>query len=178
MIEQIVKLIVEFWKFFQFWTVLDAEMIGFVRRLGQPHRDLSPGLNWHIPFRVEVPETVDARVSACICDPQTLRSVDGVSLLLRLKISYCVVDAQKYFLNVCDPGNNLQDVASGELGALVRHLPAQATYDGDALKDVTKRIRSQGRKWGLKIFDVEFVDYAPTRCLRLVNSTFTSSGQV
>lgn len=177
MIEQIVKLIVEFWKFFQFWAVLDAEHLGFIRRLGVPHRDMSPGLNWHWPLRFETPETVDARGSACMCDPQTLTTVDGAQVLLQLKISYCVVDAQRYFLKVFEPGNNLQDVAAGELGALVRDLPAKAVFDGTLVKFVTTKIKRKGTSWGLEVSDVELTTYCKTRTYRLVNSNYASAGQ-
>lgn len=177
MIEQAIKFLVQFWRFFQFWAVLDAEFLGFVRRLGVPRRDMAPGLNWHWPCGIETPHVVDARVSACICDPQTLTTVDGKTLVVRLKVSYCVTNARKYELKVFEPGNNIQDVACGELGALVRDIPAADVFNGRALSVVAERVKRQGRKWGLRIFDVELVEYAQTRVFRLVNSTFSSTGQ-
>ncbi len=177
MIEQLVKLLIDFWSFFQFWTILNAEEIGFLRTLGKPGKDLHVGLNWHCPFKIQIPEKVDARASACICDPQSLRTADAIAVILRLKISYQVVDARRYFLNVFEPGNNIQDVASGELGALVRDLPAEAIWSGKLVKLASTRIKRQGTKWGLEVSDVELVDYAPARTYRLVNSNFTSAGQ-
>jgi regulator of protease activity HflC (stomatin/prohibitin superfamily) len=177
MIKQAIEILLQFWRFFQFWTVLDAEFLGFVRRLGVPHRDLTPGVNWHWPFGIETIHTVDGRAGACICDPQTLTTVDRKTLLLRLKVSYCVINARKYELKVFEAGSNIQDVASGELGALVRDVPAADLFNGKALAIVSKRVRLQGQRWGMRVFDVEFVDYAECPVWRVVNSNFSSSGQ-
>lgn len=176
MIDRLIGLFVDFAKFFKFWAVLNSEELGFIRTLGQPSKDMKVGLTLHWPFGIQVAEIVDARSSACICDPQSLTTADGATVLLQLKISYCVADARRYFLNVFEPGNNIQDVASGELGALVRDLPAAAVFDGSVVKLATTRIKRQGKKWGLQISDVELVQYARARTYRLVNSNFSAAG--
>lgn len=174
-IKQFVDLCVEFWRHFAFWSVLNQEDIGFIRRLGRMHRKMRPGWNWRWPF-IERAETVDARTSACICDPQSLRTADGVLLVLRLKVSYAVADARKYFLKVFEPGNNIQDVASGELAALVRNVTAEDLYTGKAVSHIAERVKAAGRRWGVRVFDVELVDCAPARTYRLVQTQITSQG--
>lgn len=176
MIAQLVAIVLEFWRFLAFWAVLDQENLGFIRRLGRPHRDMHAGLNWKCPI-LERAETEDARSYVYILDPCSLRSVDGKALVLRLSVTCRVINARKYFLTVCDGRTNVQDVAAGELGDVVAASEADDVLSGAVLPIVLQRTRKAARRWGMRIDDVKLVDAAETTSYRLWQSNFTSTGQ-
>lgn len=176
MIQQILAFLLDFWRFFACWAILDQEQLGFVRRLGRPHRKMKPGWNWKWPA-LEEAVIEDGRAYAYILDPQSLQTGDGRAVVLRLSVTCRVVDAQRYVLSVYDGRSNVQDVAAGELGDVVAASDLGEVLSGEILPEVSRRVRAVARKWGMRVDSVKFVDAAQTRSLRLWQSTFSSAGQ-
>jgi regulator of protease activity HflC (stomatin/prohibitin superfamily) len=176
MLAQLFSFIAQFWRLLLPWVVLDAEQVGFVRRLGVPHRTLKPGLTWKMPL-LEHAEVEDSRCYVYILDPQSLRTADGEQVVLRISVCTRVVDARKYFLEVYDGRSNVQDVACGELAEAVQGASADDVLSGAVLAPVLRRVRAQARRWGMRVDSVKFVDATRARSLRLWQSNFTSAGQ-
>lgn len=176
MIGQILQFLSEFWKQLMPGEVLDSEWVGFMRRLGVPVRKMHPGWNWKWPV-LETASQVDARAYSYMLDPQSLITKDGKEMVLRLMVKARVKDAQTYYLSVSDGLNNLQDVAAGELGAAVLDAEAEDVLTGKVLERVTKRVRAQGKRWGMVVESVQFVDASRAVSMRLWQSQFTSAGQ-
>jgi regulator of protease activity HflC (stomatin/prohibitin superfamily) len=175
-IKQILDFLLQWWHALRFWDVLDQERVGFIRRLGRAHRDMTAGINWRWPL-IESAVTFDGQEGTYVLDPQSLRTLDGVNLVLRLKVTCQIIDARAHQLNVYDALNNIQDVAAGECGEAVREASAADVYSGKVLKRIGARTRSQGKRWGMKVSEVQFLDCAPARSYRLWQSTFTAAGQ-
>jgi regulator of protease activity HflC (stomatin/prohibitin superfamily) len=178
MIQQILAFLVEFGRFFAFWAIRDKStgQLGFIQRLGRPHRAMKYGWNWKWPvFEDAVLE--DGRSYAYILDPQSLQTGDGKSVVLRLSVTCRITNLRRYVGSVYDGRSNVQDVAAGELGDVVAASDAGAVLCGEILPEVLKRVRAVAKKWGMRVDSVKFVDAAQTRSLRLWQSTFTSTGQ-
>jgi regulator of protease activity HflC (stomatin/prohibitin superfamily) len=166
----------QFWRQLLFWSVLDAEQVGFVRRLGVPNRTVSPGLVWKWPI-LESLESEDARDYSMVCDPQSLRTKDGIDVVLRTAVTFNVTDARKYLLNVCDGRANVQDLVSGELGWLVPRRSAKEVLGGTVMAELERRACKKAAKWGLHVSDVKFLDSVAAPSFRLWNNQINSSGQ-
>lgn len=175
-LSKLAELIVSAWRLFAFWAILDAEHLGFIRKLGRPARRMKPGLNWKWPV-LESPVTEDARAYAYILDPQSLQTGDGVALVLRLSVTVRVTNVKRYWMSVADGRSNVQDMAAGELGDVVASSDAVEVLSGEVLPTVLARVQKLARKWGMAVDSVKFVDAARTRSLRLWQSTFTAAGQ-
>jgi regulator of protease activity HflC (stomatin/prohibitin superfamily) len=175
-LSKLADLIAAAWRLVVFWAILDQEHLGFIRRLGRPHRKMRKGWNWKWPW-IEKPETEDGRAYAYILDPQSLQTGDGVALVLRLSVTCRIVNVRRYVMSVYDGRSNVQDVAAGELGDVVASSDAAQVLCGEVLPEVLRRVRRVARKWGMAVDSVKFVDAARTRSLRLWQSTFQSAGQ-
>lgn len=176
MIKQLLDFLLQFWVYLRWWDVLDQENVGVIRRLGVLVRDMRPGVNWRWPV-IESAVMFNAQWGTYVLDPQSLRTKDGITLVLRLKIGCQVTDARAHALGMFDAANNLQDVAAGELGEAVRQSDASDVYSERVLKQVTRRVKAQAKRWGLDVGDVQFLDCAPARSLRLWQTQTTSAGQ-
>lgn len=176
MLAQLFAFLSQFWRILIPWVVCDAEQVGFVRRLGVPRRKLAPGLNWKWPV-LECGELEDARPYSYILDPQSVRSADGVDLVVRISVTCHVVDAQKYFLNVYDGRANIQDMACGELAQAVQRAKSRDVLSGKVLDGVLRSAQRTARRWGMRIDDLKFVDASTAPSVRLWQSSFTSAGQ-
>lgn len=176
MIAQIFQFIAQFWRLLLPWCVLDSEQVGFVRRLGVPRRTLLPGLSWKIPL-LESADIEDGRSYVYILDPQSVRTVDGAQVVVRISVSTRVVDAQRYFLEVYDGRSNVQDVACGELADAIQGATSEDVLSGRVLVGVIRRVRQQARRWGMRVDSIKFVDAVESTSVRLWQSNFTSAGQ-
>jgi regulator of protease activity HflC (stomatin/prohibitin superfamily) len=175
-LSQLFSFLTQFWRALIPWVVLDSEQVGFIRHLGIPRKALAPGWTWKIPL-VQTAEVEDGRAYPQILDPQSLRTVDGVQVVVRISVTCRVVDAEKYFLSVYDGRSNIQDAACGELADIVQGSTADDVQSGAVLKPVLKKVRAVAAKWGMRVDAVKFIDASESTSYRLWQSQLTAAGQ-
>lgn len=173
---KICEFIAAWWHALRCWEVLDVEEQGFVRRFGKPARDLKPGLNWKWPL-LERACTENAQEGVYVLDSQSLRTVDGIDLVLRVSVTFKIHDMRKYYLEAWGALNNIRDLVAGEVGEAVRQCDAESVYDGTALKLALTRSRRYAGEWGIKIIRLRCIDAAKARSYRLWQTQTTSAGQ-
>lgn len=177
MLTQVFMFLAQFWRQLLPWYVLDAEHVGFIRRLrSATEREARPGMHWKCPV-FEVLEAEDAR-DYCVCtDPQSLICKDGVAVVMRMTATCNVFDARRYLLEVCDGRTNIQDLLVGELSWLVQRRPSDAVLSGKMMPELERRVAKVARKWGINVASVRVLDATRARSLRLWQSQLNSSGQ-
>lgn len=173
---KILEFIVAWWTALRFWDVLPAEEIGFIRRLGKPARDMHPGLNWRLPV-IESAETVNGQEGVYMLDPQSLRTSDGVDMVVRCSVTFRVVDARKFHLEAWGALNNIRDLVAGEVGEAMRLSTAPQVHAGAAIAVALKSARAKARRWGLQVVRIRCVDSTKSRSIRLWNTNTTADGQ-
>lgn len=176
MISQLFTFLAQFWRLLLPWVVLDSEQVGFLRWLGVPTRTLKPGFTLKWPL-LHAAEVEDGRSYVYILDPQSVRTRDGVQVVVRISVCTRVVDAKRYFLEVYDGRTNVQDVACGELADAIQGASAEDVMSGRVLTSVLRKVRVCARRWGMRIESIKFVDASESTSVRLWQSNFTSAGQ-
>lgn len=166
MFDKLIDLFISVLHWFKFWVICDAEQSGFIRRFGQPVRDMKPGFNLRWPI-IERGEWADMRIWADVLPPQSLRTKDGVDLVVRLMVSHSVCDVRTFALKVFDANNNIQDVAAGQLGQAIASATAAEVDDGTVLRKVRRKVVNAAKAWGLTIHNVQFVDCSRAPSLRV-----------
>lgn len=173
---KILEFIAAWWHALRFWEILDVEERGFIRRFGKPARDLKPGLNWKWPL-IERACSENAQEGVYVLDSQSLRTFDGVDLVLRVSVTFKITDIRKYYLEAWGALNNIRDLVAGEIGEAVRQCDADSVYDGAALKLALKRSRAYAREWGISLVRLRCIDAARARSYRLWQTQTNTSGQ-
>lgn len=176
MLTQLFSFLAQFWRALLPWVVVDDYEVAVLRHAGVVRRALEPGLRWKVPL-IQTADVEDGRAYPQILDPQSLRTIDGVQVVVRLSVTCRVVDPQKYFLNVFDGRSNIQDAAGGELADIVQGSTADAVQSGAVLKPVLKRVRAVAGRWGMRVDGVKLIDASESTSYRLWQSQLTSSGQ-
>lgn len=171
MFDKFFDFIVSILDLFRFWYVMPVEHAGFVRWFGVPTRDLRPGWNWICPFRVETTSSCEMRQWSDVLSAQSLRTKDGVDLVVRLMVAYQVEDARKFLLNVYDATNNIQDLAAGALGAAIAKAKAADVYSGDVIDRVHTRVKTAARRWGIEVIKCQLTDVVAAPTYRLLGAT-------
>lgn len=173
---KILDLIIACWSALKFWEILDVEEVGFIRRLGKPARDLKPGWNWRWPI-IESGLTENAQEGVYVLDPQSLRTADGIELVLRSSVTFRVIDIRKYHLEAWGALNNIRDLVAGEVGEAVRVATAVDVFEGKAMKVALKSSREHAKEWGIKIVRLRCIDCTKGRSHRLWQTQTTAGGQ-
>lgn len=173
---KILEFIVAWWTAIRFWDVLPYEEIGFIRRLGLPARDMHPGMNWRWPI-IERAETTNAQEGVYMLDPQSLRTSDGVDMVVRCSVTFRVVDARKFHTAAWGALDNIRDLVAGEVGEALRVSSSADVYDGKAIARATKSARAKARCWGMQVVRIRCVDSTKSRSIRLWNTNSTADGQ-
>lgn len=173
---KILEFIVSWWTALRFWDVLPAEEIGFIRRFGRAARDMRTGLNWRWPV-IESAETVNGQEGVYMLDPQSLRTLDGLEMVVRCSVTFQVTDARKFHLEAWGALNNIRDLVAGEVGEALRVSTAQQVYDGKAVAKALTSARTKARRWGLKVVRIRCVDSTKARSIRLWNTNTAADGQ-
>lgn len=167
MFDKLFDFVLSILDWFRFWSVMPVEHAGFVRRFGVPVRDLEPGLNFILPFNIETTSTVEMRQWSDVLPPQSLRTKDGVAMVVRLMVAYRVSDPRTFVLEVFDATNNIQDLAMGSLGSAVVRAKASEVYSGAVLEKVRDRVTRAAKKWGMEVLKVQLTDAAEAPSYRL-----------
>jgi regulator of protease activity HflC (stomatin/prohibitin superfamily) len=173
---KILEFIVSWWTALRFWDVLPAEERGFIRRLGTHARDMKPGLNWRWPV-IESAETVNGQEGVYMLDPQSLRTKDGVDMVVRCSVTFQVVCARKFHLEAWGALNNIRDLVAGEVGEAIRVSTSEDVYEGRAIAKALKSARIKAKRWGLEVVRIRCVDTTRSRSIRLWNTNTTADGQ-
>lgn len=167
MLDKLIDFLLNFLDLFRFWTTLPPEQSGFVRRFGVPVRELKPGLNFILPFNIHTTTKVDMRQWSDVLPPQSLRTKDGVDVVVRLMVAYQVADPRTFVLEVFDATNNIQDLAMGTLGSAVTRARSADVFSGAVLEKVRDRIIRAAAKWGIEVLKVQLTDATAAPSYRL-----------
>lgn len=177
MFDRLVEALLSWIGLFKFWVVCDPYVRGWIVRLGVPAREIGPG--WHLlwPFRVEVPALVDMRPSTDILDAQSVHCADQQPVVMRLVVTWRVVDPYKYYFEVFDGRGAVQDAALGCAGDLARSMTRERLLSGDGQRKILNAVRRRALPWGIKVDAVQFADLSAARSVRLWQTQTTAVGQ-
>lgn len=169
-LEKLVELLLQFWSTVAPYAILGDDQIGLIRRFGKYHRDMQPGINWKIPL-VEQPMAETSAYDSATLRDQSLTTSDGAQVTVRGVITYRVVDARRYILEVDNPVSVLNDVGCLIIGELIPTLTAEQVMHGaDFLPTLTRKVKARAKRWGIEVDSVGLVDRTKARAIRLLVS--------
>lgn len=181
MFERLVDLVIAFIDLFRFWVVIDEFEQGIVLTLGRPREKrflglcggnvLTPGI-WLIwPFSIEHVFVDNVVPTTDQLAPQSLTTLDGISIIVSVVITWSIVDVRKITLRVESANKALQDVSYGVVGIMVENTCWDDICKGEFTKKLAKEIRSRSSKWGIKIDDVMLANKTKSRSIRLIGNS-------
>lgn len=180
MLDKLIDLLISFLHLFRFHEVVDCYQRGIVLRFGRFQREAGPGLRWHWPFGIER-ISVDNVVPRTIrLDPQSVTTRDNVQAVVSAVITYQVEDIKTFILEVESARHAMEDVG---YGSVARYMMAH-TFDEargldtpedrrkalDVENELTKTARRRAARYGVRVIDVQLVDFTRSRSIRLMQA--------
>ena len=135
---------------------------GVLLRFGKFKKVLHPGVHFKIPFGDEV-----IRQHVVV----TTLSLPAQSLYTGDKQ---ISDVKIFLLEVYDAQDALSDMTLGIIKNIIISLPAEKCIDPELDNILTKKVRTEAKKWGVEIQQVTLTDVAPIRSYRLINDMISN----
>lgn len=174
--DRFIEFIEKVWRFIWPIRVLDDDQRGLIRRFGCYHRPMKLGLNWVAPFMIEEACTCNAAWDSEKFEQQNLTTKDGKAIKIRGVMTYRVIDARKYILEINAPESVINDVGGTVLAEIVPKFTADEVLgiDNEARKgnekfllEAARKMRVRAKKWGLEIDSVGLADRVATKNISL-----------
>jgi regulator of protease activity HflC (stomatin/prohibitin superfamily) len=170
MFDKIFDFIKQFARFFVFWYVQDPYNGALIIRLGKVWKKASPGLNWMLPFLIDMVIECNVSTHTLVVGPQSLVTKDGKPVVITTVITCTVEDVEPFLLQVNGGMTALDDAATGVVSRLVMGNTWDQLLAMDIANELTKDVRRFAKPWGVGISRVQLSDFMQMRSLRLLMS--------
>lgn len=139
-------------------------------RFGKFRKVLGPGVHFKIPF-FDDPDFYVVATTTLTLPVQSVVTKDGESIVVKGAIKYQVTDVEVFGVKVTDAKDALSDMTCGIIFDTIKSLTWQEAYEGDINSVITKKAKSEAKRWGVTIEKVTVTDLSKMRSLRLFNET-------
>jgi regulator of protease activity HflC (stomatin/prohibitin superfamily) len=168
MFDRLVDLFISFIDLFFVWNVVEEWQRGVVLRFGRPVRDVTPGLNWIWPLRIERIVTEDIYERPATLQVQSLTTADEQSVAMSVLVVFKVQNARRVILK---SGGHEEALMSVVPAVVARHVTGANWSDLTTQEfwgTVTSDVRQEARAWGVKVLSVRFANLVKAPTLRLL----------
>lgn len=141
---------------------------GIILRFGKYYKTMSPGVYFKLPFFDEV-LTYHTVMTTLALPSQSLYTSDKQNVVVKGVVKYSIVDVKTFLLEVYDAQDAISDMAQGIIKNIIISKTLEECTHTDIDSNLTKKVRSEIKKWGVDIQQVTLTDVAPIRSIRLIN---------
>jgi len=133
-------------------------------------RDLDPGLYFYVPYLHKI-----IPVTSCYQEVDTMiqqfTTTDGVTLSLSANIGYEVWNAALWYTRVHNFDTTVERAIRKIIFAAIYKLTYEEVRDSlpALVETIHEAIQQKVHRWGVRIIEVQFTDFAKTRVIRLLN---------
>jgi len=159
LINAVLQLIKDFFKFLLPFGVLDQWEAGVRLRFGKYCGDLLPGFHWKYPLNIDVFHTQSCALAAINLQSQTFTRDDGAHdlvdafVLYRLDPKYI----RKYIIDLEDEEDVLSNIC---LKVIINTLGKNGGTFDEAKTEIEKEIQAEvRRKWGIIVEEVNITNH-------------------
>lgn len=168
MLDKLIELISGVWDKIIPFTIIREYEKGAILRFGILHKIIDKGIHFKIPFFDEI-STYHTLTTAMTLDPQSLTTLDNKEVVVKAVIKYKIADISMFFTHVFDPIDAISDVSMGIIKNIIAKKSWADCKEDTLDNEITKKVRVEGKKWGLEVEAVTLSDISLMRSIRLLN---------
>lgn len=167
MLEKLIELMVQGWRFITPICEVDVHETGAILRCGKWGRAVVAGWHWKWPV-LEKLIVVESCITTLRLPHQTLTTKDDVGVVVAGIIKYQIVDVKPYVTEIWDQNDVLADVTMGAIRRVILGKTYADLVTINPEDDVLSAVRKEVNRYGFKVHRVTFVDLARVRSIRLI----------
>lgn len=168
MFDKLVDVLLEWIKEIVPIVIVPAYEDGIILRFGKYYKTMSPGVYFKLPFFDEV-LTFHTVMTTLALPSQSLYTIDKQNVVVKAVVKYSITDVKTFLLEVYDAKDAIADMTQGIIKNIIISKTLDECTHTDIDSNLTKKVRSEIKKWGVDIQQVTLTDVAPIRSIRLIN---------
>ncbi len=162
-------------KLFPFFTI-DQYQEAVLLRNGKFKKLCTAGLHMKVPF-IDTYLAYHITITTINLPSQSLITKDKRDIVVKGMVKYKVSDVKTYLLEVFDANDAISDVTEGVIKQIVMSKTLDECTDSEIDNLITKKTRSEIKKFGVDIIQVTLTDIASIRTIRLMQDNYTNPGE-
>ena len=170
MIDRLIDLIVQIWSHIVFFIIVPEYEEGVMLRFGKFNKILKPGFHWKNPV-IDTAITQHSVWKTINLHPQSLTTEDNKGIVVKGIIKFKISDIKTFTLDVWDAPDAISDMTMGIIRDEVMEHTWLEIREGKLDKVVSKKAKSEAKRWGLEIDTVTLIDMAEIVSVRLFSDT-------
>lgn len=168
MIDKLLDFLIAFLDQILPFKVVNQTDKGVLLRFGKFIKVLEPGIHPKIPFADEIiPHSVLWTTQSL--PAQSLTTKDGKDVVVKAVIKYKVVNVETFLLEVWDAIDAISDMTQGIIFDTIKEKTWEELQITDLKKEITRKARSEAKRWGIEVETVTLSDLAKLTSIRLLN---------
>lgn len=141
---------------------------GVFLRNGNFKKVLKKGLHFKYPFIDEYIQQ-HTMLTTLTLPAQSLVTKDEHNIVIKSVVKYKIVDVKTFCLELFDNVDAISDISQGIIKGVIMSNDWVKCIDNDIDNLITKKVRSEVKKYGVEIVQVTLTDIAKIRTIRLIN---------
>ena len=168
MFDKLVDVLLQFLDKVIFIAPVNQTDKGVRLRFGKYKEVLEPGWHFKIPL---IDEIVSHTVlwTTISLPSQSLTTKDQKDIVVKGVIKYKIHDIETFLLEVWDAVDALSDMTQGIIFDIVKEKTWDELQNIDLKPIITRKVRSEAKRWGIEVETVTLSDLAKIKSLRLLN---------
>lgn len=139
-------------------------------RNGKFKRIMKKGLHLKYPF---IDEYIQQHIlwTTLTLPSQSLVTKDGYDIVVKSVVKYRIFDVKVFCLELFDSVDAISDISQGTIKTIIMASEWDKCIDNGLDNLLTKKIRSEVKKYGVEIDQVTLTDIAKIKTIRLINES-------
>lgn len=139
-------------------------------RNGKFKRIMKKGLHLKYPF---IDEYIQQHIlwTTLTLPSQSLVTKDGYDIVVKSVVKYRIFDVKVFCLELFDSVDAISDISQGTIKTVIMASEWDKCIDNGLDNLLTKKIRSEVKKYGVEIDQVTLTDIAKIKTIRLINES-------
>ena len=137
-------------------------------RGGKFKKVLAPGVYFKIPIYDEIIYQIVVTTTLSL-PAQSLTTKDSKDIVVKGMVKYKILDTKIFILEVFDAIDAISDITQAVIKNIVMESSWQECLGTEVDNEITKKARSEIKKYGVHIEQVTLTDITKTRSIRLFN---------
>lgn len=159
--------IINFFRQFIFWVMVEPWEQAMRVRLGKHVKLLKPGVHFRVPY-MDTVHKQSSRYRTAICPSQTLTTKDGHTVVCSFAVGYALADIQKLYNTMHSASDTITQTVASFVADQVTITNKEGLRAVDISRELTVRLADDFQKYGLKEVSVRLQDFAFIKAFRLI----------
>lgn len=169
MLDKLIDIVLQFIDDLVPWVVIPHYDRGVRLRLGKPCGVLECGFHWKVPFADQILTHMIMPTTMNLSE-QSVVTADGTAVVVKAVIKYEVENVERLLLEVNSASDALSDMAQGLIRDKLIAADWKDCNNDKITSDISRSIKIEAKKWGIRVLTVVLTDLSPMRSIRLLNS--------